>query len=345
MNMNIPLPRLLDGKTRAFKQTINPVEVSVELNIVPLSTATIQMPHGETIPARDYVEIFTSIGSVGIFRARNPEESFEEYVSEIELESAIVEIGDYLVKAKYDQMMDVGTAITTIFSHYGGTFWAVDTNSLSVFANERQVSVSCEYVNVLEALLSIMEQIPSYMITMDYSSTTWLIGFAKRDTVASAEGRLTRNMNSVTIGYDDSEMCTRAYYDFNDTDPKPHMDADTISTYGVIERLVSTGSDYTQQEAEFAVSEYLRKHKIPKISIDISADDLSKVTGENLDTFRLGKLFRLEMPSYGISRATNTGIEKTIMQISWDDVYGAPRLVNLHLEDEEDAVINYIHGE
>lgn len=342
---DIFLPRLYDGRTLEFKRTINPVSVAVDLNIVPLSTATITIPHGETIPARDYVEIFTSLvsststsGSVGVFRARNPVDSYEGYTSEVELESALVEIGDYLVKAKYEAMMSAPEAITTLMSHYTGTFWTVDTDSLDVFNGERQIGLTCDYQNILEVLLSVMEQLPAYYITMNYSTRPWRMGFAKRDTIVSAEGRLTRNIESLTIDHDDSEICTRAYYRIGENTPA-YVDADSYyqTKNGVVEKMVAEGE--IEAEVLLQVTDYLNKHCDPKITIEISADDLSTVTHEDLDVFGIGRLMRLRIPDY------NVDVERNITQMSWEDVFGEPRKVTLTLEEEPDATFNFVHPE
>lgn len=345
----IPYPRLLHPASTyprypTFVRNIYPVQVSIDLNIIPLSTATVMIPHGETIPARDYVELFTSrvtadnpTGSVGIFRARNPQDTYEGYTSDVELESALVEIGDYLVKTKYEAMMSAPDAITALMSHYTGTYWTLDLNSLSVFEGERLIGLTCDYQNILEALLSVMEQLPAYYITMDYSGLPWKLGFAKRDTVVSAEGRLSRNIESLTIDHDDTDICTRAYYRVGET--TAYMDADAYyqNKNGVVERMVAQGD--VEAEVLLQVTDYLNKHRDPKVTIEISADDLSNVTHENLDTFTIGKMMKLEILDYRVD------VSRNITQLSWDDVYGAPRRVTVTLEEEPDAQFNFVHTE
>ena len=110
-----------------------------------------------------------------------------------------------------------------------------------------------------------------------------------------------------------------------------------MGTYGLIEREVSTGSDYTPDEAIRVATEYIRKHKRPKISVEISAQELSSITGESLDSFTIGKLFRLVLPEY------NTTVEKNVTKLSFSDVYGKPEVITVTLADEEDTAINYLH--
>ena len=193
----------------------------------------------------------------------------------------------------------------------------------------------------------MLEQVPDVMMTFDFSTTPWTLDFANLESVFSAnsaEGRLSRNVESARIIYDDSELCTRVYYEHavsgseDGSTEWEYMDADTISTYGLVEREVSTGGDYTAAEATRVATEYLRKHKNPKITIEISAEDLSGITSEPLDAFVIGKLFRLQMTDYGIS------VEKNITAMSWDDVYGDPQSITVNLADPEDTAISYIHN-
>ena len=343
---NIPLPRIYDGRTLQFQRTIEPINVSIDLNIIPLSTATITMAHGETLLPRSFVELFAGLGrvsptSLGMFRARNPVASYQDGTTEVEVESAIVEIGDYLVKDKLEKMMTVPKALKKVFEGYEGTFWQLMDETLLeiVFANERKVAVNCDHVSVLDAIMSIMEQIPSYMVSANYAYTPWRLEFSKRgaNQHGTAEGRLSRNVQSLSVSYDDSEMCNRVWYEWNEgwnraDNPNPAV----MQAYGMIEKTMSVGGDWSEEQVLPAVYEYLAKHAQPTISVEITADDLSMVTGQPLDTFQIGKMFHMILPDY------NLQLDYVIKQMSWDNVYGSPREITLTLEDEEEAKFEFL---
>lgn len=338
---DIPYPRVYSGYPLAYTGSVHPIRASVELHITPLSTASLQLPEGETLPARSYVEMYTSLGSAGFYRVRSPQNSYGDDLSVSELEHAIVEAGDWLVRDKYSLMMPAASAMSVVFTHYRGTRWQIgDCSALGT----QDIALQVDHITVLEAMISILDQVPDCMMVFDFSTSPWTVGFAKRGTVASAEGRLSRNLQSARIIYDDAELCTRVYYEqeATGTDGTPTsewktLDADTITTWGVIEREVPTGGDFTPEEALRVATEYLNKHKNPRISIDISAEELSQITGESFDAFAIGKLFRLAMPDYGIT------IEQVITGLIWDDVYDKPLEVNVLLADEEDSAITFLH--
>lgn len=341
MSKNIPLPRLVDASGNTLRR-INTLGVTIELTIVPLSYASMRLPAGESLPARGFVELYTLMGSVGIFRVRSPKDTYGSPEGSAELEHAIVEVGDYLVKHKYDEMMAASTAMTTIFSHYGGNKWQL--GSVSAMGSS-QIAVEANYDSVLVAMNALLDQVPDCMMSFDFSTHPWTVNIVKRDSTVSAEGRLSRNVNYANITYDDTELCTRAYYEVSLTDSETgettsewrYIDADTIGTYGLIEREVQTGSSFTEDEALSVATEYLNKHKRPKISIEINGYVLSRITGEPLDSFTIGKMFRLALDEYG------TSVEENITGLSFSDVYGKPESVTVRLAEEEDSALTFLH--
>lgn len=385
---DIPLPRLLkeSGET---ERIIQPISVSIDLRIVPLSYATIELPEGENLPARSYVELFTTMGSAGIFRVRAPRDSYGGDSGTAELEHAISEVGDYLVIGKLDEMKAADSAMRSVWSHYKGNKWQLGTVAA---LGSGKVALQANYDRVLDVMLSILDQKPDCMMTFDFTTSPWTVNIVERGTTVTAEGRLSRNVESAQIVYDDTDLCTRVYYEVPATEDAwtdyfltfseaktysagqyvvkdnklyrlpnghrknvtwenttkeavedspttawTHKDASTLDTYGLIERTVMTGSDYSLQEANKAADVFLDKHKEPSVSVSISAEDLSAITGEELDTFEIGKLFRLVLADYNIT------IERNITALSWDDVYGRPEDITITLADEEDTTITFLH--
>lgn len=388
--IRIPLPRLLNRETLAFERRIRPVKACVELHATPLSTASIQLQENDTLPARSYVEMFTVLGSAGIYRVRSPQNSYgDENVSVSELEHAVTEVGDWIVKEEINEQMAPAQAMQRIFQHYRGNKWQL--GDLSALGSD-QVAVQVNRDILLQAMLAILDQVPDCIMDFDFSVTPWKINFIKRDSQVSAEGRLSRNVSSAKIIYDDSALCTRAYYEYStetsgSMDGVPtfnparlysagsyvqyqdevyvlteghtpgvvwaetvkskvtnipstnwaYIDADTIGTWGIVEREVPTGMDYSNAEALRVASDYIRKHKNPKISIEITGLELSARTGESIDHFRIGKLFRLALPKHGIT------VQDCIVGLVFDDVYGRPYDVDVSLASEEDTAVAFMH--
>lgn len=328
----IPLPKIIDN-TGAEIGRISPILASVNLNIIPLSSATLQLKPGDIIAPRALVEMFTINGSAGIFRARAPQYGYGDISTTVELEHSISMLGDYLIKGDIEQSMSASSAISQAFSYYLGGAWVLGTNEAS-----ETVVLTANYDTVLDTILSIMEQIPDYMLTFDQSSFPWVLNVVHRPVQVEAEGRLSRNISSVQITYDDSELCTRVWADnMYQEDTVGSMDADTINEYGIVERELSGYAGASSDVVQRAASLFLEKHKHPKMSVEISGIDLSDVTGEDIDNFSIGKLFRLAIPD------ENVTVTELITSMVFDDIYNAPHDIDITLAQEPDTVVNFIH--
>lgn len=330
----IQLPRLLDSSLKEVKR-LRPVQMSVNLEIVPLSTASMTLLKDDTVTARSFVEIYTSIGSAGIFRVRAPQESYGDETITVECEHAITEVADYLIKEDYEKAMGAQTAMKTLFGHYKGKLWKL--GSLTNLSGT--VNVIASYNTVLEAMLAILDQQRDLMMTFDFTTSPWTINFVKKGTVVAAEGRLSRNVKSAKVTYDDSNLCTRVYAD-GLTGTKGnvygHIDASTLSKYGVVEKTVSGSSD-SKDDTTRAAKAFLNDNKEPKVSVEIDAADLSLITGEPLDKFTLGKLFRLAIPDRGVT------VEQHITSLSWDDVFNNEESIHVTLAAKKDTVLSFLH--
>ena len=320
----ISYPRI---KSSSGDQRITPLKASVDLKLMPLSSAELELRPGDTIPARSLVEMFTENGSVGIFRSKPMQERYGERSTHVELEYAAAEINDWLTGKIKEQTKAANTAISTLFNSYHGSLWTLGTVSPT-----STIILAAEYDNVLDAIINVVEQLPDYMITFDQTVTPWTLNVVARPSSVTAEGRLSRNIESVEISRDDSDLCTRVYIDGY----SGHIDDLTAQAqYGIIEhRMSETG--YTSSQAQNIAQAYLNAHKEPKLSVTINAQDLSAITGETLDEIKIGKRYRLTIPE------DNVVIEQIVVGMHYDDVYGNPKAVQVTLADDPDDVVNYL---
>lgn len=108
--------------------------------------------------------------------------------------------------------------------------------------------------------------------------------------------------------------------------PEPHyIDGPTVGVWGIVTKTITAGEGVTAESLKSYIARYLEDHKNPRNSIEINGVDLATATGESLDSFRIGRLFRLALPDYGVK------MEERILVRSITDVYGDPRGVRLTL--------------
>ena len=74
-DMQARLPRLLDKDLNEVCR-LRPNAQSIELNISPLSSASLTLEDGSGVAIRAFVELYNAKGSVGIFRVSRPDESY-----------------------------------------------------------------------------------------------------------------------------------------------------------------------------------------------------------------------------------------------------------------------------
>lgn len=200
--------------------------------------------------------------------------------------------------------------------------WVVNTNEA---ANE-QVSIEVNHDTLFDLFVDYLDQLPGYYAEYYMvEGLPWKINIVAKPSTATAEGRLSRNISSCVISYDDSELCTRVYVDGVEGGK---IDADTISQYGIVEEYLDSGDALGVAERTAIVNKYLNLHKRPKVSISIDGQELFQITGETLDAYKIGKLYRLALPEYG------TVENELITGIYYQSLYDNPGQCRLTLANE-----------
>lgn len=208
----------------------------------------------------------------------------------------------------------------------GQALWTVGT-----VEPNNNVKLKVDHDVCLDLLDDLMDELPDCMLTFDQSTLPWRVGIARRPSTVSAEGRLCRNMTRADIDYDDSELYTRVYMEDL---PGGYMDADTVSTYGVIGYYQKAGNALSQGEKEAICRQFLNKHKIPKVSIDIDAVELWQLTGVGVDDVEIGALYRLALPDYGIV------IEQHVVTMFYSSVFDNPGVVMITLASDSTSLVS-----
>ena len=100
--MAVRLPRLLDGSMKELAR-LNPVSLSMDENLSPLSTAEMVLPEGEcAAETGQFVELYTSHGSAGIFRVQQAEQDYGGRVT-LALEHGLTTLGDGIMPGESEQ--------------------------------------------------------------------------------------------------------------------------------------------------------------------------------------------------------------------------------------------------
>lgn len=328
--MIIRLPRLL-GADLHERERLNPVSLRIDLTLAPLSTAEmILAPDAPIVVVGDLIELYTIHGSVGIFRVQQMERTYTGE-TRLSLEHGLVTMSDSIIPGKLDgeNVTAAGPALWEIMSYQ--TTWQLGTVETG---EEPQLTWSYDYSNVLESITDIVDQLPEYMLTYDQRSLPWTLNVVRMDDTPSCECRLSRNLASLSVQTDRSELCTRLYIPGLDAP----LEADTIAQWGVVARSMTGDEGLTEDDLRQRGQQYLEKHKNPSITVTLDAFDLHEATGEDLDYFRLGRMCRVCLPDYSMT------INQRVTQISYPDVYSEPEHVEITLADTAQTAADTLAG-
>ena len=313
------LARVLDSDMRELRR-LHPVEQSVDDRVTPLSTASLTLPQGEHAAFHDWVEVFTQNGSAGVYRVSGASETYTDEAS-VELEHGICALGDAIIPGKATISGTLSQVLSAMLGYQVVTAVGAPLWALGSVSTDAQASFDHDSTNLLSAVLAVVPD--GYMLTFDQSALPWRIGVSAMETVPSCEGRLSRNLRSVTVTIDDEDFCTRIYCDKL---PEPgYMDGPTVVTWGIISKTITAQDNVTQESLVGYITQYLEDHKNPRVSIECDAEDLSDITGETIDRLEKGRLFRLALPDYGVA------MEERILAVRTGSAYDEPERVRLTL--------------
>ena len=329
--MTIRLPRLLDAGLRE-RARLSPTRLTLDLQLRPLSTAVIYLPESDpAVAVRDLIELFDEAGSVGIFRVTGVDLQ-RGLTRTVYLEHSLATLADGVVPA----MSLTGTpqsVIDRLLSHQAAMRWVLGDLDLPA---ETTVIFTCGCTNLLTALMNLIDMLPdTLMLQCEQSSQAWVMHLRQMSDADACEGRLSRNLSGVQIAMDASDLCTRVYpygtgqgterislAPLTGTD---WLESAAVSQWGRVCRTFTANTIFDVPTLKSVAEKYLERHSVPAVSVTADALDLSAMTGEDADSFRLGRMCRLAMPEYGmVMHERVTGLRKP-------DVFGAPGQVTVTL--------------
>lgn len=323
--ISVRLPRLLDGNLNEVRR-IRARAQSVELNIEPLSTASLMLEDGSGVAIRSFVELYNAKGSVGIFRVRRPDESFGSG-ERISLEHGICTLDDATVHGQGEIEGTPRSVLEEILKFQvtkarGQSLWTVGEVQAP---NSMHIKIKHDGTKTLEMLSKLAQELEGYRLSFDQSVFPWKVNVLKNPDKAACEGRLSRNIRTIRKTLDDSDLCTRLRCSLL---PNGYIESDTISAWGPVEMEITLNDDMPEEDVTAYCHRYLENRKNPVLSVQMDADEWYTMTGERIDRFEIGDICRLALPRYGVT------IEERIVAISYTDVLGRPETVTVSLANQ-----------
>ena len=321
--LRVQLPRLLkkelSGQTLKEAARLHPNKLTLNLNMVPLSTATMILPYDDPeVAMHDLVELYNQHGSVGIFRVVDIQPTYGKNVS-ITLNHALDILNDavYPGNPAGTETFDgtVSAFLTEILGAQSQKIGNTAYWTLGACADTGTWHKEIAYDNVLEMLKDVLSEHEDYMCAFDFTVFPWKLNIVARDDTVLSEFRTNRNIESCKVTLNDSDLCTRLYLSVttyatvtqnNQTAGRKstvtfetHNDTAAQAIWGVVEKTAGIDSDNVPAAQKAAwVSDYFRRHNTPSVQITIDGLDLYEQTGVNIDEMHLGRICRVALPKY-----------------------------------------------
>lgn len=318
---DVKLPRVLNADMTE-RARLHPASLSISLNLTPISTASMTLPPGESVAVHDWVELYTATGSAGIYRAASVRRTYTGTTT-VELEHGLCALGDGIIMGEGKYTGTAAEITGQMLAHQVATAGGAALFAVGAVAGG-STEYSYDHTNILSALKELVEGLGDYAITCDQTALPWRVGIAALSTTPSCEGRLARNLTGVQVTYDDADLCTRIVCPQLDGDSKA-VDGPTIGQYGVIVKTITATQNAVQDSLRAYITKYLEDHKHPTVAIELSAVDLSTITGEPLDHFTPGALCRIALPDYGVA------LNERVIGLDYSGVYDDPASVRVKL--------------
>lgn len=325
--IDIRLPRLMGADLREITR-LRPRKLGYTLNRAPLSTASLTLGGEDARPTvGQFMELYDAQGSLGYFRVVRVSTACRgDAEITVELEHALCTLSDGVVFG-YQEFGGTGVRLKTVLEKLLAMqprrLWRLGTVD---YGTEFQYSFENE--NLLTAILSLAEPLSDeYLWTFDFDTTPWTLNLITAPEGDASEMRLSRNIDSVTVETDRSELCTRIYpLGYGEgvnqltiagvNNNKKYLDADTVGAWGVVSSVYAETSVTDAGTLKAMAERELERRKNPRVTVTVSGLDLSALTGEPLDRFYVGRKCRVPLPEYGL------WLDERVESIQKNDVFG-----------------------
>lgn len=322
--MTIRQPRLLDSNLLEIAR-LSPVKLSLEMTLAPLSTAVMVLsPDDAEIAPRDLVELYDENGSAGIFRVKEVATDAGR-TRTATLEHSLCTLRDGVIPAQ-GFMGSVREGLEMLLACQPTPLWTLGDVEAP---DDLTLIFATEYASLLDALEAMLGMLPEgYAVAFDQSAAPWKLHLRRLSDEDACEGRLSRNVQTVRIESDGSRLCTRVYpfgaevetgrISLVPLEGIDHLDSAAAEALGVISRTFANDLIFDVPTLHDVAQLYLDRHAQPETTIVVNAADLSSLTGEDFDAFRLGRMCRICLPEDGLI------LRQRITAVSRPDVCGAP---------------------
>lgn len=347
--IEVKRPRLLDSNL-AETAVLKPLGLQIALQTPGVSTATLTLSPNDPEPdVHSWIELYNQNGSVGIFRVTSPATDYAQQTT-LTLRHGIDSFADSVLSAQEDFEGTPTELLTRMIAAQTVKINGVSPWSLGTCAATNTIKMSLNYNRLSELLQNLEEQLEGYYFEYDQSVFPWVINVKAAPSDVDGEFRLNRNVMTISRTLSDNDLCTQLILSINSkvTNDDVTTNKQYIKTYnntaaqaiyGIVQKtadidtadnLVTTTEQPVPStpEADAWAARFMSDHSAPTVQIQMTAKELSRITGDTWDETKLGHICRVSLPTY------NQIFTERVVNVTYPDALGQPDVVNVSLANQ-----------
>ncbi|MBQ8707752.1 MAG: hypothetical protein IJ523_06685 [Succinivibrionaceae bacterium] len=335
-------PSLLNASLQEVER-LQPTSGSVTLKMVGSSEATLTLAEdAPLVGIHDWIRIYTRRGAAGVFRVTNISQTYDKQI-DLTLLHGIDILSDSVWAAQTDFSGTKAQFLTQLLNQQTQLINGQKPWVLGTCADTANYEKSINYDRLSSLLEELVEEGGDYYFTYDQSSFPWVINYVAKNQAVSSEFRLTRNVRSASVTYNDADLCTRLILSVNvkvqDEDTSVTSTDSAIRTYdnaaaqaewGIVVKTadIDTKDDleahhYTSADAWAAA--FLKNRAAPSVQIQIDGEELADLTGDTWDEYDIGRLCQVALPAYGHT------FQERVVSVTYPNFLREPERVTVSL--------------
>lgn len=302
-------------------ERLDPVSMSVTLNLTGLSEAEITLAESAPdVKIHDWISIYTRRGFSGVYRVSNAAHMLTKQTV-----LTLLHGRDILSDSVWaDQTEFEGTMteyLTALLNQQTRLINGVKPWTLGTCADvTTTVNKSINYDRLSSLLEDLEDEGSDYYFTYDQSVFPWVLNYVAKDQAITSEFRLTRNVRTASVTYNDADLCTRLHLSINvkaededtsvtstDTLIKTYNNSSAQSEWGIVVKTADidtveddvTSTPPVTPEADAWAAAFLARRAAPSVQIQIEGEELRGLTQEAWDEADIGRLCQVALPAYG----------------------------------------------
>ena len=335
-------PVLLDASLSEVAR-LHPTSGSVTLKMVGANEANMTLDEdAPMVGIHDWISICTQRGFAGIFRVTNVSQTYKKQI-DLTMLHGIDILSDSVWQAQTDFSGTKAEFLRQLLNQQTHLIGGVKPWVLGTCADSAKYEKSINYDRLSNLLEEMVDEGDDYYFTYDQSSFPWVLNYVAKDHAVASEFRLTRNVRTASVTYNDADLCTRLILSVNvrttdretgteytDTSIRTYNNAQAQAEWGIVVKTadVDTKDDIEAKHfpsADAWADSFLKKRSAPTVQIQIEGDELAGITGDSWDEYAIGRLCQVALPDYGRT------FKERVVAVTYPSFLGEPQRVVVSL--------------